>query len=611
MLVTPQARARTVFTVLLCMLGLLLARAGYIQLVQGEEYSARAQRMHFTEVSVPAPRGRILDRHGRTLVASYHSCSIAIDPQRVEVSARTALRIASLIDEPGAAASFAKIIETARAKGRRFAYLRRRCDRHHAARVRAAGIAGIDIREEPRREYPHGSMAAALLGVVGTDKHGRIAGLSGLESEHDAKLRGVDGTRSIFRSGRRRHLHLFPDTRVAPRSGSDLHVTIDSRIQQAAEEALDELWQKHSPKSATAIVMDPRTGDILAMAGRPVLDPYAFPAVDKESLRIPATQFVYEPGSTMKPLVVAAAMSAGAVRPGQVFDCGPGVKYFGRRPVRDVRPNHDLDLEGVLVKSSNTGMAQIGQLLGLDPMYRFMRRAGFQSRTGLGLAGEEIGKMTPREKWRENWTLVSVSFGREIMVTPLQLMRAYTGLLNDGAIVHPRLLANDPVRVDGHLDLDPATARFVRRAMQRVVEEGTGRRARIRDIAVGGKTGTTERFPKGSRRYVSSFIGFAPVDDPQLLVLVVADEPQSHKKGIRPYGGVVAAPAVRAILTRSLPLCSPSSESGVRHRNNKTRKVRVAAVHRSSVWAEEEDSSARSRNPGSVDEGEDCRFAAR
>ena len=357
--------------------------------------------------------------------------------------------------------------------------------------------------------------------------------------------------------------------------------------------------------------MDPRTGDILAMAGRPSLDPYAFPRIDKESLRVPATQFVYEPGSTMKPLVMAAALSEGVVRPGQVFDCGPGVKFFGRRPVRDVKPNHDLDLAGVLVKSSNTGMAQIGQLLGIDRLYTYLRGAGFQARTRVGLSGEEIGKMTPRAKWRENWSLVSVSFGREIMITPLQLMRAYTGLLNDGPIVRPRLLTHAPVRVDGDLDIDPQSAAFIRRAMQRVVEEGTGRRCRIDGVAIGGKTGTTERFPKGSRRYVSSFLGFAPVEDPRLLVLVIADEPKPHKKGIRPYGGVVAAPAAREIFAKCLPLHSPSTESGVRHRNSCTkRKVRVAAVHRSSVWAEEGDSSARSRNPGSVDE-EDCRLAAR
>ncbi|MHC4818359.1 MAG: peptidoglycan D,D-transpeptidase FtsI family protein [Planctomycetota bacterium] len=601
--VDTERRARRVFLGLLVFLGALVLRAGYIQLVRGEEFAARARQMHFKQIAVPAPRGSIFDRHGRPLVASYHACSVAADPQEVEDAAAFATSVAFLLGEPNAGRELAGKIEGKRRAGKRFVYLRRRIDRDLATHLRASDLAGLDVREEPRREYPHGGAAAALLGAVGADEHGRITGLTGLEHRFDAFLRGTDGTRSVFRSGRRESLHLFPERAQLPQAGGDVFTTLDIVLQQIVEDALDGLQERHRPKCSSAVALDPRTGEILALASRPSLDPDAFPDVSAECLRVPAAQCSYEPGSTFKPLVCAWALTRGAVREDEVFDCGRGARFFGGRRLRDVRPHGHLPLEMILVKSSNIGIAQVGQALGIDEAFRYLHLLGFGRRTGVEIEGEQPGKITPRGKWHRNYTLVSVAMGHEVAATPLQLAVAYSALANGGDVLRPRLLrgATETVR---RIPFDPAALRFVRRAMVRVVEEGTGRRARVRGLRLAGKTGTCEKYPEGSGRYVASFVGIAPADDPRLLVLVVADEPRTAG-GLKPYGGVVAAPVVGEIFRNALPLLHKSaalSESGVRQPNQEPRqgKVRVAAVHRSSVWVGERDFPAASRNPDSA-----------
>lgn len=604
---TLESRARRVYWLLLILLGALIGRAGYLQLVRGDEFAARARRMHFATIDLPAPRGRILDRNGRPLVASYHARSVAVDPQRIDDIADFATRIAFLLGEPGSAREFAETLARYQRAGKRFAYLRRHVDRDVVARIEREHLPGIDLREEPRREYPHGPAAAALLGVVGADADGRIAGLTGLELLHDRELRGIDGVRSVFRSGRRENIELFPEQDVDPRPGRDLHTTLDIRIQLIAEEGLDAIQRKHAPKTSCAIVLDPRTGEILALAGRPALDRDAFPRVSAESLRVPAVHCTYELGSTIKPLIMACALNEGAVHPGQEFDCGPGYKYFGGRRLRDVKANHRIDLQTIIIKSSNIGIAQVGLALGIERTRACLAALGFGTRTGIEVPGEEPGELKPADEWTENYTLVSVSMGRELPVTPLQLARAYAALINGGRLVTPTLLRDAPRPRPARLRFRDDVIDYVIDAMEAVVSSrGTGRRARVAGLRIAGKTGSSEKYPKGSGQYVSSFLGFAPADDPRLLVLVVTDEPKSVNK-IHPYGGVVAAPVVGEILRRALPLVSHRihalPESGVRYINGNQRhdrKVRVAAVHRSSVWTGGKASPVQGRNPDSV-----------
>jgi len=605
---TPARRARAMAILLLALLVLLVGRAGWIQLVRGEELAERAERQHFTELVVPAPRGRILDRHGRPLAASHHARTVAADPQLIDDVDGFAVRVAFLLDEAEAAREIAALIAERKQEGRRFVYLRRRVDRDRTDRLATAGLEGLILQEEPRREHPHGRAAAAVLGVVGADDDGHIVGLTGLERLYDATLRGQDGQCRLFRSGKRECLNFYPEHSVPAVPGRDLATTLDITIQQIVEDALDDLDAHHAPRASCAVVLDPWTGEVLAMAGRPALDPDRFPAVGEDSLRIPAVQFTYEPGSTFKPLIMSGALSRGAVHTGEVVDCGHGLRFFGGRRLTDVHPYGSLELADILVKSSNIGIATVGQALGCDDAFSLVNALGFGRRTGIELEGEQAGKVTPRKDWHENYTLVSVSMGHEIAVTPIQLAAAYCALLNGGRLFRPTLLRSGPRPEPRVLDLDASALAYVRGAMERVVGEGTARRARVDGLRVGGKTGTSEKYPEGSHRYFSSFVGFAPVDDPRLVVLVVADEPEA-RDGLRPYGGVVAAPVVGEILRRSVPLLESDEsfalpESGVRHNKKSVSRQgkvkRVAAVHRSSVSAGERDFPVEGRNPDSV-----------
>ncbi|MEM8884601.1 MAG: penicillin-binding protein 2 [Planctomycetota bacterium] len=610
---TEGGRARLLFSMLLLALVGLVGRTAYFQLYRADEFRSRAHRQHFRQVEIPAVRGRILDRNGETLVCCYHSRSLAVDPFAAHEAAdgeagwaaTWGARFALAFGTPARAEEFGERLRRAHEKGRRFVYLARWVDRDVAERVCETGLAGLDIREEPRREYPHGTLAASVLGVVGPGEDGRMAGRTGLEKSCEEWLRGRDGLRSLLRCGRRQALHLFPERDRDSQPGRDLVTTLDLTIQQIVEEELDRLQEEFTPEQSCAIAMDPRTGEIIALAGRPTLDPEQFPAVDKASLRIPAIHLSYEPGSTIKPLVMALGLSKGVVDPDQQFDCGPGWRKFGWRVVHDVRPRHDLDTAGVLIKSSNTGMAQVGLALGVDAMYGLLSDLRFGAPTGMPFSFEEPGKVPAHDGWKEFEHDISVSFGRGFMVTPIQLAAAYAALANGGQLVQPRLLRQRRAQAPVRLDLDRDALRFVRDAMVRVVDEGTGRKARVKGLRIGGKTGTSERYPKGSRTYDSSFAGFAPADDPRLVVVVVAHKPPHTKKVPKPYGGTVAAPTVGRIFRRAMPLLrarenAALSESGVRQTVQKSKnKVRVAAVQRSSVWAGERISPAIGRNPDS------------
>jgi len=604
---SPEARARRVFLLLLAALAALVGRTGFIQVVEGDEYAARAHRQHFRRIRVPAPRGRILDRNGRALAASYHAVSVAADPQEVDDVHVFAARVAFLLGEPEAAQEFAARLGAMKKAGKRFVYLRRRLDRERVRRLAEDRPAGLDLREEPRREYPHGAAAAALVGVVGVDEDGGCVGLTGLERQFDALLTGEDGSCSVFRSGTSERLHLFPERARPARPGADVRTTIDIALQQVVEQELDDVCTRFRPDTCCAIALDPRNGEVLALASRPGFDPLDFPRVGAAALNISAIQSSYEHGSTIKPLVMAWALSRGAVHLGQEFDCGPGHKFFGRRLLHDVKPNGVLDLEHILIKSSNIGIAQVGLALGIDETYGLFRRLGLGRATGIEFSGEQTGSIPARADWTENYVLVSAAMGRQLPLTPLQLVTAYAALVNGGFLHRPTLVRGAPRPAPVRVGFTDEALHFVREAMVKVVEEGTAKRARVPGLRIGGKTGSAERYPIGRNGYVSSVVGFAPADAPELVVLVLADNPQRERPDVKPYGGVVAAPAVGNIFRRGLPLLrdkgnsiSAPAESGVRQYESSKEMVRVAAVNSSSVYVGKRTLPAEGRNPDSV-----------
>jgi len=590
-----EHRLQVAFAVLVIGLLVLLVRTGYMQVFSAEKIALRAHDQHFDLVELDATRGRVYDRHGRILAGSYYGITVAADPQRVEDADLFATRLAFLMGEIDAAPGFAKRIRSRRAAGSRYVVLHRGLDRDAAERLAAARLVGIDLREEARRVYPHENAAIQLLGLFGGagDPKQRM-GLGGLEAQFDSRLRGSDGSRNALmllhrvdgRVKREEHL-LYPERCRPALSGLDLHTTIDVALQQIAEEALDEMQERHSPKRSCAIAMDPRTGEILAMASRPTFKLADWPGVDRESLKVQAIEWCYEPGSTIKPLILAAALSEGVVRPGQQIDCGTSGRHrFGRRLLHDVHAYGVLELADLLVKSSNIGMGQVAQAMGSARLHSWLLAYGFGSRIGLPLSGESAGTVLKLERWKTNYEDVSVGIGYGVAVTPVQLLSAYAAVITDGVLRKPRLLRDADCAVEHRpgraLDLSRVERDFVRRAMGRVVAEGSDTLARIPDWPVGGKTGTSKKYPLHLKRYVASFVGFAPVEDPQILVLVAADEP-TRKDGGVPYGRVVAMRAAGRFLRRARPLLESEHEealsrSGVRHVTNPAELVRVAAV---------------------------------
>ncbi|MCZ6786544.1 MAG: penicillin-binding protein 2 [Planctomycetota bacterium] len=587
--VALEHRLRVTFAILFLALMALLVRAGYLQIFKSRQISERARNQHLDRVEIDAPRGRILDRNGRILTASFRGVTVAVNPQRVSDPERFASAVAFTLKETDAASEFAEGLAAMKRAGKRYYLLRRGVDRDLAARLRAARLDGLDLREEGRRVHPHGRAGIQLLGLYGGDGDPRKRrGLSGLEAWFEQRLRGQPGQKPVVmllrrtEDGIRRERHVLePDRARAPTPGTDVRTTIDLTLQQIVEEALDDLQARFLPVRSCAIAMDPRSGEILALAGRPALDPTRVPNVPRESLKVQAVEWCYEPGSTIKPLIMAAALAEGAVRPGQEIDCGPGYRQFGWRRVHDVRPNGVLSLEDVLVKSSNIGMAQVSLALGSPRAHAFLTRLGFGRKTGISMPGESAGRLFPLDRWRDNDILLSVGFGYAVSVTPVQLVRAYSALVNGGLLYPPTLVRGATSAPPVELDLSRFEREFVRDAMVRVVAEGTGRRARVPGMRVGGKTGTTKKYPLESNRYVASFIAFAPADDPQIVLLVAADEPK--RKGNTPYGGYVAAPYVGQILRRAKPLLDAQrketlTKSGVRHQKIQAELVRVAAV---------------------------------
>jgi cell division protein FtsI/penicillin-binding protein 2 len=550
--VVARFRASLVFSFLLVLLAGLSGRLFWIQVVQHGRYMTASNGQHIDREKEQAPRGNILDRRGRVLAESRLLPSVAVDP--------------SLLADPEAAATaLAEALDVDRetlakrlAGGGRYAWVRRAVDDPEALdRVRALKLGKPDSREEPLvfeeemvRCYPMGPVAAQTLGFVGIDG----SGLEGLERVLESDLRGTDGLRKVVRDARGRRIAI-PDTgTVGAVPGKDVRLALDAVIQGFAEAALKETYEKNGPKGAVCLVLDVKTGEVLAAASAPTFDPARPGKADPESRRARFVTDQFEPGSTFKPLIAAAAVECGAIRSDERIDCGNGSIKIGKRTVHEheTKGYGTIPLETVLAVSSNCGMARIGLKLGIPRTLAAVAAFGFGRPTGLGLAGEVAGRITPTKDWTEIYTLVSVSFGQEIAVTPIQLATAYLAISGDGTVPRPRLTTTakpgDDVRVRV---LSVETARRMRNMLETVVTEGTAKGIGKTGYRLAGKTGTAQKMKAGeASEYVSSFVGFGPVEDPKLLCLVLLDEP-SRNHGT-PYGSAVAAPYCAEVLRRSL-----------------------------------------------------------
>ncbi len=534
------------FVLLLC---LVLIRAVWVQGVTGGRLSAEAQNQQVETVEVPGSRGTIYDRTGRELAVSEDAETVFATPYQVEDPAATAHKLGKALD-----IDQDQILESLADRESGFAYLARKVDLVDADKVRELDLPGIGMLPDSRRIYPQGELAGQVIGTVGIDNQG----LTGLESTEDGLLHGDDGEREVTRDALGDELER--DTIAAASTGADLKLTLDASLQAETERILTEVGQTFQPDGATAIVMDPRNSQILAMANWPGVDPSDPSGAAPDALGNMATGFTYEPGSTFKAFTVAGALEQGLVTPTTMFELPPSIQVADRV----IEEAHEgvgygtLSVADILKYSSNIGAVKIGLELGAEDFDHWIRRFGFGKPTGVQFPGEEQGIVIPVEDYSGS-TMGNLPIGQGLSVTPVQMAAGYAAIANGGVLRTPQLILSEdgePVPADlGKRVINRKDSANLREMLEGVFAAGgTAQEVHVPGYTLAGKTGTAQKVDPETGTYsetdfVASFVGFAPARDPQLLVAVVVDTP----KGGNYYGGTVAAPAFGEIAKFALP----------------------------------------------------------
>lgn len=532
----------------------VFARAVVLQVNERHRLREMAQDQYVREIEVPARRGDIFERRGIALAQSVDVDSVWVDPSKLG-DLKSAAKELSRMLEVDQSELYARFM-----KARRFAWVKRQATPAEVLKVKALGWPAVGFTREPRRFYPQRELAAHLIGLVGTDGHG----LDGLELAFEEELSGDAATRQGFRDARGRKVLTSGALDPIARQGAAVTLTIDRQLQYVAEKALQRAVDDAKAAAGMAVVLDPKTGELLAVANAPRFNPNA-PGDKPDALRNRAVTDVFEPGSTFKSFVMAAALDAKVVNESSLIDCENGAFTIGRHVIHDTHPREKLTPARVLQVSSNIGAAKVGQLLGRDKLTETYARFGFGERPGLGLPTEGKGSVPYP---RADVTLATQSFGQGLTASAVQIAAAYGALANGGILMRPYLVSKvvDPDGV-ALLENKPTvlrravsekSARAVVAMLEGVVEkEGTAPKARMEEYRVSGKTGTAQKVDPVARGYsdkrIASFVGMVPAEDPRAVVLVVIDEPKTDV-----YGGLVAAPAFKEIASAAMPLLGVS-----------------------------------------------------
>lgn len=538
------SRARiNVVVVCFCLIwGGLWCRAWYLQMIEGPRLADRANRQHTATELVTGRRGMIFDRNGQVLARSVEARSVYAKPREIQDFLSMANTLGPLLGmEPQ------KLYDDLSKTSRRFVWLRRKVDDYTAEAVRRANIPGIGLTKEYDRVYPFKHLAGQLLGFVGLDDKG----LEGIERSLDGRLGSLPTRQVVQRDATGRRFYLHEEGRSEPR-GEDITLTIDVQMQFIAEEAVARAARDYDARWSGALVVDVPSGDILAWAQYPFFNPNNYressPVVYRNRLAADAL----EPGSTFKPLIMAAALQERKISPTTPIDCENGRWETKKVTLRDTSRQGVLPAHKVLRYSSNIGMAKIGLELGAPTTYRYLRALGFGEHSAVPVSDSRGILRIPRD-WSDV-DIMSAAFGQSVSVTALQMAQAYLTLLNGGVNKPLRLLLeNTHVEERQPRIFREEVTDQVRKMMRDVVEEkdGTGKRARIEGVEVAGKTGTAQKADRRAGAYgnkrLASFVGFLPADEPRYLILVLVDEPTKNQ-----YGGVVAAPVFREIAARSI-----------------------------------------------------------
>ncbi|MDO5685914.1 MAG: penicillin-binding protein 2 [Neisseria sp.] len=577
----PVAVDHRIYIVLLALASLFVAlvvRSAYFQFSQRPVWDEHAKNVFVRSVIEPGMRGKIVDRHGALLATNEPIGDVIIDPyhlpdfdaereknrnkpkglqrtlEKEQKFWQDVKEVAHIVGLPPEKALSLFDSKTYDGKKRGDVYLLRKADKALLERLKTYSVPGLKITQGSLRRYPDGQLFGHVLGVTkidvaAEDKTERIIGLEGMEYAYDKSLQGRDGLRMMIKDDRNNYIESVdsPNNRE-PVNGKDLVLSLDKNVQIVAMTALQQAVAFHRADGASAVVLDARTGEILAMANYPAFDPARFAQYAAETRRNQATADAIEPGSVLKPLVVAKALDQGKVTPATVLNTAP--YELGGRTIRDVHDYPSLSITGVIQKSSNVGSSKLARQIPAAELHAYLAALGFSAKPNSGFPGETEGVLRPWKAWRPIDHAV-IGYGYGLQISLLQLARSYTVFTNDGTLLPVTLLKRDTAP-DGVAVLRPQTAQQMRQMMRSVTESGgTGTRGAIEGYDVAAKSGTTEklvngRYSKDSHRAL--FVGFAPVDNPRVIVAVGVDNPQVNGY----YGGLVAAPVFAEIMGGTL-----------------------------------------------------------
>ena len=528
----------------------VLARAAYIQIWEGADLTEKAQRGYKGSLVSRGKRGSVYDAHYRELAVTLDTQSIGIHPKQVKDRSAVARRLSKVLRK-----NRKKLSRQLKTK-RPFIWVKRQATHDELTAVKALALPGVVFKPAHSRIYPNQFLAGQVIGFTGVDG----SGLEGVEFRYDSYLRGQTDRFTVLRDARGRGFDA--EQAVLPNyTGNNVVLTIDANIQFVAEQALEQTVKEFNAQSGIALVMNPKTGAILAMAHYPFIDPNNYRRFKRDRWRNRIVTDAFEPGSTMKIFTAAAAIESKSCSAQSIFYCENGSYRMGRNVIHDTHPRGWLTVAKIVKYSSNIGAAKIAGAMGRETFHALLARFGFGSKTGIDCPGETSGRLTSARHWHPI-DVANIAFGQGVAVSAIQLVTAVSAIANDGVMMKPYLVqavTDQHGRIIKNTTPKPVrrvvsvrTAQVVRRIMASVVDEGgTGTKAALASYTVGGKTGTAQKIdPDGSyskKRFIASFIGLAPVDNPKTVVFVAIDEPLK-----RHYGGTVAAPAFKRITRATL-----------------------------------------------------------
>ncbi|MFH1061624.1 MAG: penicillin-binding transpeptidase domain-containing protein [Candidatus Omnitrophota bacterium] len=573
----PQKlRLAIVFFSYLFILLVIFFRLLYIQVINYSDYIKLADSQHNLTLKLFPQRGFIFDRNLKTFALSLKVFSVYAVPREIENKEEVALKLSSILE-----LDYNVLLEKLK-RDKSFIWVKRRIEDDLALRVKQEKIKGVSLLTENKRYYPNAGLAAHVVGFAGIDENG----LSGVELIYDKYLRGQAGKRSLVRDAKQRIMPAFEYEYIPEINGHNIVLTLDAVIQHIAEQELDAGFEKSKAVGASVIIMNPENGEIYALVNRPGYDLNCFGQAMDDAKRNRAVSDYFEPGSTFKIITASAVLEENVVALDDVFFCENGEYTVSRHILHDHTPHGNLSFVEVIEKSSNIGTVKIAQKLGPALLYKYIKKFGFGQKTDIDLPGEVEGFFRPLEQWSK-LSIAALPIGHEIGVTVIQMARAMAVIANGGYLVNPHLVSkiiDSKNEIIKDIQPEPAariisakTAIKMRDILQGVVENGTGKSAKVKGYSTAGKTGTAQKVVAGEgyshNKFIASFIGFAPAENPKVVIAVVFDEPKPFY-----YGGTVCAPIFKNIAEKVLKYMDVPMQNNIADQKPSTNQKNTTSI---------------------------------